>query len=134
MCSSVRSIRLVTGIAGAAFVLCLTGCGGTTGYTSTAPPISVTVPATVTVSQDGQPVIVQIFIDSTSETALVAFVGLPGGVQEKYSASDTNPSGTLTFTGSGAAMPGSYHVIVTASSAGQTASTSFTIIVSAASN
>jgi hypothetical protein len=110
------------------------GCGAATGYTSTTPPISVTVPATVTVSQDGQPVVVDIFIDSTSETALVSFIGLPGGIQDKYSASDTNPSGTLTFTASSATPPGSNKVTVVVNSAGQSASTTFTMIVSAAGN
>jgi len=134
MSSSVRSLRLVAGIAGAGLALCAAGCGGALGYTSNTLPISVMVPATVTVSRDGTPVIVQISIDSPSETALVAFVGLPGGVQEKYSASDTSPSGDLTFTGSAIASPGSYKVMVMVSSAGQTASTSFTLVVSAASS
>jgi hypothetical protein len=114
--------------------LYLAGCGGATGYTSNTPPISVMVPPTVTVSQDGKPVIVQIFIESPSETALVTFVGLPAGVEEKYAASDTSPSGDLTFTGSDTSSPGSYKVTVTVSSAGQTASTSFTLVVSASSS
>src|ERR1700721_257267 len=109
MGSSVHSLRLAAGISGAALALCLAGCGGATGYT-------------------------QIFIDSPSETALVNFVCLPGGVQEKYSASDTSPSGDLTFTGSDTASPGSYKVLVMVSSAGQTASTGFTMVVSAASS
>jgi hypothetical protein len=134
MSTSVRSLRLVAGIAEGALVLCAAGCGGGAGYTTNTPPISVMVPAVVTVSQDGKPVIVQIFIDSPSETALVGFVGLPGGVQEKYSASDTSPSGDLTFTGSDTASPGSYKVTVTVNSAGQTASTNFTLIVSASSS
>jgi hypothetical protein len=92
------------------------------------------VPATVSVSPNGTPVIVQIYIDSPSETALVTFVNLPGGVQVKYSASDTSPSGDLSFTGSDIALPGSYKVIVMAKSAGQTASTSFTLVVTAASS
>jgi hypothetical protein len=134
MSSSLRSLRLVAGFAGAGLVLSLAGCGGAAGYTSNMPPISVMVPATVTVPQNGMPVIVQINIDSPSETALVSFVGLPGGVQEKYSASDTSPSGDLTFTGSDVVSPGSYKVIVMVSSAGQTASTSFILVVSAASS
>lgn len=133
MSSSLRSLRLVAGFAGAGLALSLAGCGGAAGYTSNMPPISVMVPATVTVPQNGMPVVVQINIDSPSETALVSFVGLPGGVQEKYSASDTSPSGDLTFTGSDVVSPGSYKVIVMVISAGQTASTSFTLVVSAAS-
>jgi hypothetical protein len=92
------------------------------------------VPATVSVSPNGTPVIVQIFVDSPSETAIVSFVGLPGGVQVKYSASDTSPSGDLIFTGNNIALPGSYKVIVMANSAGESASTSFTLVVTAASS
>ncbi len=77
----------------------------------------------------GSPVIVPIQIDSTSETATVFFSGLPGGVQEMYAATDTNPSGSLTFTATSSAMTGTYMPIVTVSSAGQTATTQITLIV-----
>ena len=77
----------------------------------------------------GSPVIVPIQIDSTSETATVFFSGLPGGVLEMYAATDTNPSGSLTFTATSSAMTGTYMPIVTVSSAGQTATTQITLIV-----
>jgi hypothetical protein len=112
--------------------LCAGGCGGAANSMQAAVPISVMVPVTVTVTQGGATVIVQISIVSTSETALVMFVGLPAGVEENYSASDTNPSGTLSFTASTTAATGSYPVTVTVNSAGQTASTSFTLVVDAA--
>ncbi len=99
-----------------------------------ATPISVAVPASVTVAPGGMPVIVQIGIVSTSETALVMFVGLPGGVEVKYSASDTSPSGILTFTAGSTTATGSYPVTVTVNSAGQTASTSFTLVVTKSSS
>jgi hypothetical protein len=83
----------------------------------------------IAVSQNGTPVIVQIFIDSPSETALVSFTGMPGGVQVNYQASDTSPSGTLTFIGSGIAPLGTYTPKVTAHSAGQTAMTTFKLVV-----
>ncbi|HXR40278.1 MAG TPA: hypothetical protein VN776_14355 [Terracidiphilus sp.] len=107
------------------------GCGGATGQMQVT-PISVMVQPTVTVTQGGMTVIVQISIVSTSETALVMFTGLPGGVQVKYSASDTSPSGTLSVSAGASAAPGSYPVTVTVNSAEQTASTSFTLIVDAA--
>ena len=66
---------------------------------------------------------------STSETALVSFAGLPGGVQTTYAASDTNPSGLLTFTATTHAAVGTYMPIVTVDSAGQTASVTFTLTV-----
>jgi hypothetical protein len=99
---------------------------------SPVPPITVSVPATVTVLQGGPPVIVQIEIGSSSETAEVAVTGLPGGVQESYAASDTNPSGTLTFTAGPTAIVGNFTATVTVNSAGQTALTTFTLVVNAA--
>jgi hypothetical protein len=130
-----RSLRMapvgVLGIAlGAALVV--SGCGGKTGFTN---PVPITVSlelSTVTVNQDGSPVIVQINITSTSETALVAVTGLPGDVSVKYAASDTNPSGTLTFTAGASATVGTYTPKITVNSAKQTVSTTFTLVVDAA--
>jgi len=93
--------------------------------------VSLTTP-TVVVTQGGPPVSVQVIIKSTSETALVAIIGLPAGLQEKYAASDTNPSGILTFTASKTAPPGTYTPTVDVNSAGQMASVTFTLIVKAA--
>ena len=93
--------------------------------------VSLTTP-TVVVTQGGPPVIVQIIINSTSETALVALTGLPAGLQEKYGASNTNPSGTLTFTAAKTAPAGTYMPTVNVNSAGQMASTTFTLVVKAA--
>ena len=123
-----RSLGRAAAVAAAGLALWLSGCGGATGPAQ-ATPISVMVPATVTVMPGGATVIVQISIVSTSETALVMFVGLPGGVVEKYSASDTSPSGSLSFTADSSSAAGSYPVMVTVSSAGQTATTSFTLTV-----
>jgi hypothetical protein len=93
-------------------------------------PITVhLVNSSVVVSQNGTPVMVQMIITSTSETALVSVAGLPFGVQQKYAATDTNPSGTLTFTASTAAPLGTYMPVVMVNSAGQTASISFTLTV-----
>ena len=94
------------------------------------PPISVALqPDSFNVTQGGAPVIVEIAIKSTSETALVMVTGLPGGVSEKYAASDTNPSGTLTFTANAGAKTGTYMPGITVDSAGQTALTMFTLVV-----
>ena len=81
------------------------------------------------VTQNGSTVIIPIQINSTSETAIVMVGGLPGGVSEKYSATDTSPSGTLAFVAGGSAMTGTFTPIVSVQSAGATASTSFTLIV-----
>jgi hypothetical protein len=85
--------------------------------------------SSVMVAQDGTPTRIQIVINSTSETALVSFTGLPGGVQETYAASDTNPSGLLSFIASPTAVAGTFKPIVIVNSAGQTASQPFTMVV-----
>jgi hypothetical protein len=108
------------------------GCGGG-GGSQFMVPISVALgSSTIVVSQDGKPTHVQITIMSSSETALVSFRGIPGGVQTLYTASDTNPSGALTFTAATTASAGTYMPAITVNSAGQTATVTFTLIVVAA--
>lgn len=129
MYSIVRAVSPILSSVIAFTALAAVGCGGS-GSTSSQVPISVSVVrSTVVVSQDGMPVIVPISITSTSETALVFIRGLPTGIQETYAASDTNPSGNLTFVASTAAPLGTYTPTVTVNSAGQTASTDFTLVV-----
>ncbi len=122
---------MASGLVACAGALAVCGCGGSPGTASqNLQPISVMLDESrITISQDGTPVVVQIFIDSPSETALVSLTGMPGGVQVNYQASDTSPSGTLTFVGSDIAPLGTYTPKVTAHSAGQTAMTTFTLVV-----
>jgi hypothetical protein len=104
-------------------------CGGANG-TVTSNPVSVSLPvSTVTVTRNGAPVTIPIQIQSTSETALVMVSGLPAGVGESYAASDTNPSGTLTFSATGFAAVGTFMPTVKVTSAGQFAAADFTLIV-----
>jgi hypothetical protein len=112
------------------------GCGGggggsaSGGDTPPVNPISVSLSSsTVIVPQDGMPTSIQIVIKSTSETALVSFTGMPGGVQATYAASDTNPSGPLTFVAATSVSAGTYSPTVVVNSANQTASTQFTLVV-----
>jgi hypothetical protein len=105
------------------------GCGGSTGSGA---PNSVSVllaDSTVTVEQGGPPVNALIQIQSPSETAVVSVSGLPAGVGVKYAASDTNPSGLLTFTANSAAMKGTFMPMISVQSAGQMAATQFTLVV-----
>lgn len=98
-------------------------------------PISVALASsTVVVSTDGKPTRVQIAIMSTSETALVNFRGIPGGVQTMYAASDTSPSGLLTFTATASAQAGTYTPFITVNSAGQMATIPFTLVVARATS
>jgi len=107
----------------------LMGCGGGGGM-NLSPPVSVSlVTPRVVVMRAGKPVTVLIQIQSPSETALVNVTQLPGGVGVKYAASDTNPSGTLTFTAQSTAVLGTFMPAVTVNSAGQTAMTGFTLVV-----
>lgn len=128
-----RSLRVMLGIASAGLVFATAGCGGSMGLSAQVPITVSLVISTVVVPQDGTTVIVPITITSSSETALVSVTGLPGDVLVKYAASDTNPSGTLAFTATATSQAGTYMPIVTVMSAGQTASTSFTLIVGTAS-
>ncbi len=116
-------------LAWAAAAVC--GCGGNAGAGMGAMnPISVSlVTPTVTVEQGGPAVSVVIKIDSPSETAVVQVGGLPAGLTVKYSASDTNPSGILTFMATADATKGTFMPTVTVLSAGQTAATAFTLKV-----
>jgi hypothetical protein len=111
-----------------AAAMALAGCGGSGSPMMV--PISVSLSeATVVVSQNGPPTRIQILIMSTSETAEVSFTGIPGGVAVAYAASDTSPSGQLTFTANASASTGTYMPIITVHSAGQTATLKFTLIV-----
>ncbi len=129
-------MRLVTRGTPAAIALAmsaglLAGCGGS--GVPTMAPISVSLnPRTVVVAQNGTPTSVQILIVSTSETALVSVVGLPGGLQATYAATDTNPSGLLTFKAVAHVTAGTYMPGISVNSAGQTATLTFTLIVPAA--
>lgn len=89
---------------------------------------------TVVVPSDGVPVRIQLTIQSTSETALVNLVGLPGGVQETYAATDTNPSGLLTFSAAKTTKAGTYMPTILVNSAGEMASLQFTLVVTPASS
>jgi hypothetical protein len=121
---------LAWGVAIVGFALAVAGCSCGGGSMIVPMTITVSLPvSTVVVPQDGTQVIVPINITSTSETALVFVSGLPTGLQETYSASDTNPSGSLLFTASAATPAGTYTPKVTVQSAGQTASTNFTLVV-----
>jgi len=111
-------------------LLLAAGCGSSKTGSTLGNPITVTMQSTpVVLPQDGSTVQAQITIVSTSETALVSFSNLPALVQETYSATDTNPSGLITFTASSATPTGTYTPTVTVTSAGQNATTKFTLVI-----
>jgi hypothetical protein len=95
-------------------------------------PITVYLPiSTILLTRASGAVVVPIQIGSTSETAVVSVAGLPGGVEVTYSASDTNPSGSLAFTANASAMLGTFEPIVFVNSANQMTSLGFTLVVQA---
>jgi hypothetical protein len=125
-----RLLRVECGLIALCAATLLSGCGGNASMTPMGQPISVMLGLSkITLSQDGAAMSEQIFIDSTSETAMVSFVGLPAGVSVKYSASDTSPSGILIFMASNYTPVGMYAAKVTANSAGEMASAGFTVVI-----
>jgi hypothetical protein len=111
--------------------LVASGCGKTPSSSTGSPtPITVSLATpSIVVAQDGTPASVNITITSTSETALVSITGLPGGIQERYAASDTNPSGILTFVADSSAAAGTYTPVITVNSAGQMATARLSMTV-----
>lgn len=111
------------------------GCGGGGAFVPAPPHISVSLSApSVVVPQTGMEIIVPISIMSPSETAIVAVTGLPGGILQGYLPSDTNPSGILTFMGGSNTPIGTYMPTINVHSAGATASTQFTLVVTKSAN
>jgi hypothetical protein len=125
----VRSLRFLPGAGFIGLAIAMAGCGG--GGGSNPPPVTLAVTlgsANVVVPQDGTAATVQVTISGPSGTATVTVGGLPAGVTEQFAATAGGPSGTLTFTGSATALAGTYTPTVTVNSAGQTASTNFTLV------
>jgi hypothetical protein len=117
----------------AAALLSLIGCGG--GKSSFAPPpinLSVSVNgATVMVPANGMAVNVPVTIVAPTETASFTMSGLPTGMSYTYRESESNPSGLLTLIAIPSTMPGTYMPQITVGTLGQTASVTFTLVVSA---
>ena len=118
---------------GAAVLLSVTGCGG--GKTSFSPPpinLSVSVNnATITVPPNNMAVYVQVVIVAPTETATFNITGLPAGVSFSYRESESSPSGLLTLMANPSTMPGTYMPLISVGTLGQTASTDFTLVVTA---
>jgi hypothetical protein len=117
------------------FVSSLVGCGSHAAFTP--PPIVLNVSVsnpTVTVPTSGSPVLVPITVVAPTETVTFSINGLPGGLTATYKESESNPSGLLTLIASTSTQVGTYMPQITVGSSGHTASTSFTLLVQAASH
>jgi hypothetical protein len=125
------SFRSTLGAISIAFVLALAGCGGSGSYTP--PPIVLSVSlsnATIDLQQGGT-TYAPVTIDAPTETASFSILGLPPGVSQSYKESESNPSGLLTLTANASAPIGTYMPKITVGSSGQTASTIFTLVITA---
>lgn len=114
-------------------VLCL-GIGGCGGHSNTPQPIVLSVNlsiSSITVRQGGAAVLVPITVVAPTETVTFTITGLPPGVTQSYKESESNPSGLLTLTASSNATVGTTTPVITVGSSGQTATTSFTLVVAA---
>jgi hypothetical protein len=121
-----RSISLLLG----ALLNILAGCGG---GTFTPPPInlSVSIASMVTLVSNNAAVSVPVTIVAPTETASFIIAALPGGVSYSYKESESNASGLLTLTASNTTTAGTYMPVITVGSSGQTASTTFTLLITA---
>ena len=116
----------------AAFLLALAGCGSRASFAP--PPINLSVSvnnATVTVPPNGAAVNIPVTIVAPTETATFTIAGLPAGVSYNYKESESNPSGLLTLIANATTAPGTYMPVITVGSSGQTASVTFTLVISA---
>jgi hypothetical protein len=120
-----------TKIAAFAAILCLSGCGGSSNAIA---PIVLTVAVNagvVVVIPGGSPVYVPVTVMAPTETVTFAISGLPAGAAASYRESESNPSGQLTLTANASTPLGSYKPIITVGSSGQTASTTFSLTITA---
>jgi hypothetical protein len=114
----------------AALTFALIGCGGGT-FAPQPFNLSVSVNATVYVPPNGTAVNIQVIIVAPTETATLTIAGLPAGVSYNYQESESNPSGLLTLIANSVTVPGAYMPKITVGALDQTASTVFTLVISA---
>lgn len=130
-------LRSRIGLGAGGLVLALVSCGGggCGGRSSFSPPpinLSVSVnDTTVVVPPNGTAVNIPVTIVAPTETATFTISGLPAGVSDNYTESESNPSGLLTLIANTSTVPGTYMPIITVGSSGQTASVVFVLVISA---
>lgn len=101
----------------------------------TVPPVvlSVSVAESPVSISPGETVYVPVTVQAPTETVTFMIQGLPAGSSASYKESESNPSGQLTLTANSTTPAGLYQCRITVGSSGQTASTSFSLHVVAAS-
>lgn len=110
----------------------LSACGSSQ---NTPPTVNLSVSLgnpTITLAA-GSSINVPIVIVAPTETVTFTISNLPTGVTQNYKESESNPSGLLTLTASPSAQPGAYKPTIVVASSGQTASFTFTLVITAVS-
>lgn len=119
------SMLTLTGLA-----LGLANCGGHEPYTPPPIVLSVSLNPTVPITSNNTPLGVPVTIMAPTETATFQIIELPSGLSWNYKESESNPSGLLTLTAATTTVAGTYKPTITVGSSGQTASVTFSLIVS----
>lgn len=110
----------------------LSACGSSQ---NTPPPVNLSVSLsnpTITLAA-GSSINVPVVVVAPTETVTFTITNLPAGVAQNYKESESNPSGLLTLTASPLAQPGTYKPTIVVASSGQTASFTFTLVITAVS-
>jgi hypothetical protein len=127
-----RRLRYVTYSAISLALLITAGCGSHSGFTPQPIILSVSINnTTVQITSNAVPLGVPVTIMAPTETATFSMIGLPSGLSYSYKESESNPSGLLTLTAATTTVSGTYKPTITVGSSGQTASITFTMVVSA---
>ncbi len=127
-----RPIRIAISLALLLIALpILSGCGSSSSFMNPPIVLSVSLNPTVPITSNNVPIGVQVTIMAPTETATFSIIGLPGGLSYSYKESESNPSGLLTLTAATTTVAGTYRPVITVGSSGQTATTSFALVVSA---
>ncbi len=132
LASSRQIARRIAGLL--AVSIALSACGGRTPYVPPPIQLSVSLNPTVPITSDGVPIGVPVTIMAPTETATFSILGLPSGVSWSYQESESNPSGLLSLTAAKITVAGTYKSTITVGSSGQTATTTFNLVVSGPTN
>jgi uncharacterized protein (DUF58 family) len=133
------SPKLVSGIAAAFLVLCLTACAGFSSGKSAvqAPPADFSVninPSSATVAKGGKTTVTASIGSQGSFSGMVQLeiTGAPVGVSANLSSTAVNGSGspTLTVSASSSAATGTYNLTLWGASGNLSHSTNFSVVVS----
>lgn len=110
----------------------LSACGSSQ---NTPPPVTLSVSLSnpIVTLAAGSSVSVPVVVVAPTETVTFTISSLPAGVTQSYKESESNPSGLLTLAAGPSTQPGTYKPTIVVASSGQTASFTFTLVITAVS-